>query len=171
MRAGQMPLILSDSCPSAVIGGAPQGNVALRPHEGGQLKEETIGRRLAAARDRLLALRESLATPGSDATGAAPEPGSSDQHPADVATETFERSKDLSILLAIDAGLADVQRAVDRLASGSYGICEACGQPIHPGRLEALPAARYCTADQARRERSIGVGSATGGYGYLAQAE
>ncbi|MGH2927373.1 MAG: TraR/DksA family transcriptional regulator, partial [Solirubrobacteraceae bacterium] len=42
--------------------------------------------------------------------------------------------------------LAEVEAAIDRLAKGSYGNCELCGQPISPARLEAKPAARRCIA-------------------------
>lgn len=36
--------------------------------------------------------------------------------------------------------------ALDRLAAGVYGRCERCGQPIHPERLEILPAATLCVS-------------------------
>jgi DnaK suppressor protein len=76
-----------------------------------------------------------------------------DQHPADLGTETFERSRDLSILHHIEGQLADVDRAMQRLRDGAYGICEACGRRIDDDRLRARPAARFCVEDQARRER------------------
>lgn len=136
------------------------------------MKDDTTRKRLAAARDRLLAIRASLMGQDSAAVTASLEPSGNEEHPADIASETFERSKDLSILLGVEAGLADVERASDRLASGHYGICEACGQPISPGRLEVLPAARYCTKDQARMERETSVsGPRRVGYGYLALAD
>src|SRR5438128_7281675 len=59
------------------------------------------------------------------------------QHQADVATETFEREKDFSILEQVEAELADVQRALQRLDEGTYGMCEACRQPIGDERLQA----------------------------------
>ena len=74
------------------------------------------------------------------------------QHQADVATETFEREKDFSILEQVEAELADVQRALQRLDSGTYGICEACHQPIADERLEAQPAARFCVTHQVEAE-------------------
>lgn len=76
-----------------------------------------------------------------------------DQHQADVGTETFEREKDLSILERVEAELADIQYALQRLDEGTYGICEACGRPIDDARLEAMPAARLCVEDQATAER------------------
>ncbi len=41
-----------------------------------------------------------------------------------------------------------VEEALDRLASGHYGICLACDEPIPPKRLRALPWARYCVPCQ-----------------------
>jgi RNA polymerase-binding transcription factor DksA len=77
-----------------------------------------------------------------------------DQHQADVASETFEREKDFSILEQVEAELADVERALRRLDEGGYGVCEACGAPIGDDRLAAMPAARFCLAHQSAAEAS-----------------
>jgi RNA polymerase-binding transcription factor DksA len=74
------------------------------------------------------------------------------QHQADVASETFEREKDFSILEQVEAELADVDHALVRLDEGTYGMCEACGEPIGDARLEALPAARFCVIHQSEAE-------------------
>ena len=76
------------------------------------------------------------------------------QHAADIGTETFEREKDFSILEQVEAELADVDRALRRLDDGTYGKCEACGNPIGDDRLEAMPAARFCVAHQSEAEAS-----------------
>lgn len=81
------------------------------------------------------------------------ELSSYNQHPADLGSETFERTKDLSIIAQVEAELGDVERAFRRLENGTYGICEACGKPIEQARLEAIPTARFCLTDQARAER------------------
>jgi RNA polymerase-binding transcription factor DksA len=65
-----------------------------------------------------------------------------DQHPADTATETFEREKDLSILEQLENELAELQAALERVDAGTYGIDEETGEPIDPARLEAMPTAR-----------------------------
>ena len=49
----------------------------------------------------------------------------------------------------------DVEHALKRLDDGTYGTCEACGKPIDGGRLEAMPAARFCLDDQSTAEREI----------------
>ncbi|HET6950829.1 MAG TPA: TraR/DksA C4-type zinc finger protein [Acidimicrobiales bacterium] len=64
----------------------------------------------------------------------------------DAATDAFQREKEFSILDGVDADLADVDRALERLAGGSYGTCDACGQPIGDERLAVAPAAQRCDA-------------------------
>ena len=62
--------------------------------------------------------------------------------PADTATETFEREKDLSILEQLEDELAELQAALARVDDGTYGIDEVTGEPIDPDRLDAFPTAR-----------------------------
>lgn len=83
------------------------------------------------------------------------ELSSVDEHVADLGTETFEREKAESILIATEAHLADVERAVAKLEEGRYGICETCGRPIPDERLEARPATRFCLEDQEKIEQGV----------------
>jgi phosphoserine phosphatase RsbU/P len=46
--------------------------------------------------------------------------------------------------LQLEGLLRDVDDALDRLSHGIYGICETCGDPIEPDRLEADPLVRFC---------------------------
>ena len=85
-------------------------------------------------------------------TRACPSSRTSRSTPADVASETFEREKDFSILEQVEAELADVERALRRIDDGSYGKCEACGSEIGDDRLEAMPAARFCIIHQTQAE-------------------
>ena len=40
--------------------------------------------------------------------------------------------------------LDDVDRALERLSDGTYGMCEACRAPILPADLAADPTRRVC---------------------------
>jgi RNA polymerase-binding transcription factor DksA len=40
--------------------------------------------------------------------------------------------------------LRQIREALQRIASGSYGICARCGQPIGAERLAAIPTAVTC---------------------------
>ena len=107
-------------------------------------------------RTRLEGLRKRMDDPGVDAQEESlSELTTVDQHPADVGSETFERTKDLSVQEDIDGRLEDIARALDKLGSDTYGTCEACGEPIPDERLEAVPAARYCVEHQAAQERTV----------------
>lgn len=77
-------------------------------------------------------------------TSSIDELSSYDQHPADHGSETFEREKDLGLLLDTYEQLNQVEYAKQRLVEGTYGMCEACGWRIGWDRLEALPYARLC---------------------------
>ena len=46
---------------------------------------------------------------------------------------------------------ADVVRGLEKFDDGTYGTCDACGRPIGPGRLEALPWAVLCVEDAGKR--------------------
>ncbi len=65
-----------------------------------------------------------------------------DQHPADTASDTFEREKDLSILDQLEHELEELQAALERVDAGTYGVDEVTGEPIDPARLDAIPTAR-----------------------------
>ena len=49
--------------------------------------------------------------------------------------------------------VAELDRALAKLAAGSYGLCDDCGRPIAPERLEALSWATRCVACQAVARR------------------
>jgi len=107
---------------------------------------------------RLQQIRTSLSQESVDGTGerdALAELSFADQHPADIATETFEREKDESILDNVEEQLRDVDDALGRLDEGTYGRCEMCGKDIGEDRLRARPEARFCIEDQARVERGV----------------
>jgi DnaK suppressor protein len=127
------------------------------------MDKRTVVSRLERERERLLKMKGDLEAQAESSDGAAAgELADYDQHPADIGTEAFEQEKNLSILESIDDQLKEVEAAFERVANGTYGICEACGNPIEPARLEQRPFARFCLQDQQRVERGAGLpGSAT----------
>ncbi len=67
-----------------------------------------------------------------------------DNHPADYATETFEREKDLALDRNVDDLIANIDRALGKIEAGTYGICDRCEREISRERLKALPYATFC---------------------------
>ncbi len=88
-----------------------------------------------------------------DESDRATELSSYEDHPADLASETFEREKDLAIGESVQHMLHKVINALEKLDRGTYGRCDACAKPIKKARLRALPFATLCLECQARLER------------------
>jgi RNA polymerase-binding transcription factor DksA len=72
---------------------------------------------------------------------------------AEAATDVFEQQRELSLLRHLEAQLREVEDAIRRARQGTHGLCEACGRPIPPERLEILPEARLCVDCQRKQER------------------
>ncbi|WP_328823406.1 TraR/DksA family transcriptional regulator [Metallococcus carri] len=72
---------------------------------------------------------------------------------ADVGSKTFEREYEYSVAQNSRDALRQTERALERIADGTYGVCEACGNPIGKERLQAFPRATLCVVDKAKQER------------------
>lgn len=73
-----------------------------------------------------------------------------DEGDSSVEPENWETSRQEEILLR--AQLVEVEHALSKFETGTYGLCEHCGLPIPLARLRALPEARYDIAHQAEVE-------------------
>lgn len=74
------------------------------------------------------------------------EQGSLEYDPnfADTSQVTAERSEVEALARELRDALQDVMKALKKLDEGTFGVCERCGRPISPARLEAKPASVYC---------------------------
>ena len=115
----------------------------------------------AGARGRLqrraAELRQTLASMddgylGQSLKDSVAELSSYDNHPADLATETWKRTQALALRSTLAHSLAEVGEALRRVADGTYGRCAACGGAIPEQRLEARPEARLCVRCQGEAE-------------------
>jgi RNA polymerase-binding protein DksA len=87
-----------------------------------------------------------------DESERATEMSSYDDLPADLASQTFEREKDLAIGESVENLLHKVISALEKIERGTYGLCDACGRAIMKARLKALPYATLCLECQGRLE-------------------
>jgi DnaK suppressor protein len=67
-----------------------------------------------------------------------------DENFADSGQVAAEQGENKALLAQMRDQLAEIEHALAKFESGTYGICERCGQPIAEPRLEAMPATRYC---------------------------
>jgi DnaK suppressor protein len=126
------------------------------PEEVIVMRTEETRARLEQERERLTVARDALRLHAGPTGGAQREDtgelSGMDEHVADVASDTLEREVDLAVLHSLDAAVAAIDAALDRLAAGCYGRCEVCGGPIGEARLRALPQATRCLRDQNAAE-------------------
>lgn len=69
-----------------------------------------------------------------------------DEHDPEGSTVGFERARVAALLREASTTQLAIEHALDKIADGRYGTCEACAAPISPARLRALPIARLCIA-------------------------
>lgn len=104
----------------------------------------TVSERLdeleAAARSRL----EELDRNFDDVVEASAASNADDEHDPEGATIGFERAQVSALRWSAERTLAEIAAARERVRLGTYGICESCGRPIAPARLEARPTATLC---------------------------
>ena len=70
------------------------------------------------------------------------------------ATEALELEKRLALENRIRQELAGIEHALKKFEEGTYGLCDNCGQPIDPARLEALPQASLCLQCKAQQAKN-----------------
>lgn len=74
-------------------------------------------------------------------------------HLADAATDDLDRRISFEMVSNEQQILALIERALDRIEKGIYGICETCGKEINLRRLEAIPYTTQCKKCRQKEER------------------
>lgn len=75
-------------------------------------------------------------------------------HQADAGSDAYDRDFALSLLGKEQDALYEINEALKRIETGTYGLCEGTGAKIPEERLEAMPFARYSVTYQEKLERS-----------------
>ncbi len=131
--------------PAASSNGAPKQPVKLTPF-------------LEKQRERLLILKDTLLdSMNGVARDSLRNGGDSESafgmHQADAGSDAYDRDFALSLLSQEQDSLYEIDEALKRLETGTYGNCEMSGKPIMKARLEALPFTRYTVECQAEIEK------------------
>lgn len=74
-----------------------------------------------------------------------------DENFADIGQVTAERGEVDAIVSSLLETLDDLEHALAKLDSGTFGSCENCAAPIAEARLEAMPAARLCISCASKK--------------------
>jgi len=74
------------------------------------------------------------------------EKGDSTADPNDSADTIEEYEANSALISELEVQLKEINVALEKIESGTYGVCEISGHPIEKDRLEANPSARTCKA-------------------------
>ena len=72
---------------------------------------------------------------------------------ADTSSKNFEREHEMSIVNNARDMLSQSERALARIAAGTYGVCESCGEGVGKARLQVFPRATLCRDCKEKQER------------------
>ena len=75
------------------------------------------------------------------------------QHQADQGTDDFDRKVNLELTSQEFQVLHQIERALEKIQEGTYGVCDISGEEIPKARLEAMPYAVTTVKAQERLER------------------
>ncbi|MCE5295369.1 MAG: TraR/DksA family transcriptional regulator [Chlamydiales bacterium] len=77
------------------------------------------------------------------------------QHQADQGTDDFDRRISLEVTSQEFQVLRLIERALEKITEGSYGVCDISGEEIPKARLEAMPYASTTVKAQEKLERGM----------------
>lgn len=67
-----------------------------------------------------------------------------DNHPADSASETYQREQQIGLIDSRRRALSMIDGVIAKMRDGTYGLCENCNREIPAERLHAIPFALLC---------------------------
>jgi RNA polymerase-binding transcription factor DksA len=127
-------------------------------------KPELLDAFTSGQREKLLQLRTALLNSMKNVaedTRTNPVTGSAvAKETGDAASDACDRDFAHCLLFQEQNALVEIEHALRRIESGSYGICEISGAPIPISRLEAIPFARFTVQCQAEveKQRKVAAG-------------
>jgi DnaK suppressor protein len=107
--------------------------------------------RLLALRDELVGVRDGLDEDERELEGGGDDFTETDS--GDMSQSIFDREMDATVEEGIQRRLGEVEKALQKVEEGTYGVCDDTGDEIPRGRLEAVPEATRTVEAQQRYER------------------
>jgi RNA polymerase-binding protein DksA len=119
---------------------------------------ESMRAKLLEERERIAADLEAL----EETTASTPKDSSGDlssysSHMADMGSDSMEREKAFLFASVKRRRIEEIDLALQRVDAGTFGICESCGKPIPPKRLERMPGATLCVSCKEQEEKAQGA--------------
>jgi len=106
--------------------------------------------RLVGLRDELVRIKEGMSAEEKDL---GETEGETTLDSGDLSQDMFTREMDASIGEQVERRLREVDRALQKVEEGTYGLTDDSGETIPRGRLEAVPEALRTVEEQQRYEQ------------------
>lgn len=90
-----------------------------------------------------------------DQIKSADEPKGYSQHQADEGTDDFDKTTTLNVTSKEYSIIRQIDRALEKIDEGTYGICDVSGEEIPKTRLEAVPYATMTVKSQEKFEKGL----------------
>lgn len=113
---------------------------------------------IARFKKRLEEMRNKLTSSLQISTAEVKKPDEStgySQHQADQGTDDFDRKVNLELTSQEFQVMRQIERALEKIQEGTYGICDISGEEIPKARLEAMPYAVTTVKAQEKLERGL----------------
>jgi DnaK suppressor protein len=120
-----------------------------------QLDEQFVARQKRRLEELWEELEHILRGMEQDQASRGESEGDASEHDSgDMSHQMFTREMDATVGLQTRRRLEDVERALQKIEEGTYGVCDDTGEPIPKGRLEAMPEAIRTVEAQQRHDRT-----------------
>ncbi len=77
------------------------------------------------------------------------------QHQADEGTDDFDQRISIEVSVEEQGLIRKIDRALEKIEEGTYGVCDISGNEIPIKRLEAIPYANMTVQAQEKLEKGI----------------
>jgi len=109
-------------------------------------------------KNRLLEMKEQLGCSLKSVTDDVTAPDESkgySQHQADGGTDDFGQRISIEVSSKEQGMIRQIDRALEKIEEGTYGVCDLSGDNIPVKRLEAVPYATMTVAAQEKLEKGL----------------
>jgi RNA polymerase-binding transcription factor DksA len=138
--------------PTVRAAAAPE-ELAVRPGEEPWTAEE-VEKARTGLEEEVLRLRAEIAASEASVAGLLRDSGDgAGDDQADTGAKNITREHEMSLAANAREMQIQTEHALDRLATGTYGLCESCGKAIGKARMQAFPRATLCVECKQKQER------------------
>ncbi|MEW2634659.1 TraR/DksA C4-type zinc finger protein [Streptomyces sp. NPDC048389] len=139
--------------PTRTAATTPPGELAVRPGEDPWTQEEVDEAR-AGLEGEAARLNAEITSSEAALAGLMRDSGDgAGDDEADTGAKNITREHEMALAANGREMLEQTERALQRLDTGTYGLCESCGKPIGKARMQAFPRATLCVECKQKQER------------------